>query len=207
MADPSTVTVRIESASTSDLNVQDVSTTSSSNDDDDDDLKQHGRKPTSNDHLTYRTSSAVSHRHKSVLGMNHKKTSFHQKRPSRLSTDVNSMCVPPSRPTTATSLPAKPSTYDNEWDFDSDQTSVSSFQRRNPSCPSISPITVRSKSSLSQSPILPTFTPQQAPPVFTTTSECLGNLKINRKKEKENFIVFFYIKFNFRNRVSSTITT
>ncbi len=36
VADPSTVTVRIESASTSDLNVQDVVTTSSSSSDDDD---------------------------------------------------------------------------------------------------------------------------------------------------------------------------
>ncbi len=180
MADPSTVTVRIESASTSDLNVQDVSTTSSSNDDDndDDDIKQHRRKQTLNDSLNYRTSSAASHQTRSTIEIHHKKkNSLNQKRPSHLNTDVNSMRVPQSRPTTAISLPAKPSTYDNEWDFDSDQTLVSPVQRRNPSCPSISPTTIRSKSSSSQSPILPTFTPQQAPPVFTTTSECLGNLK------------------------------
>ncbi len=181
MADPSTVTVRIESASTSDLNVQDVSTTSSSNDgnDDDDDFKQDQGKQTLIDSLNYRTSSAASRRNTSTIGMHHKKNSLHQKRPSRLkSTDVNSMRATPSRPTTAISLPGKSPTYDNEWDLDSDQTSGSSIQRRNPSCPSISPSTVRSKSSsLSQSPILPTFTPQQAPPVFTTTSECLGNRK------------------------------
>lgn len=176
MADPSTVTVRIESASTSDLNVQDVSTTSSSNDDDDDDdLKQLRRQKNLSERLTYRTSSAASRRHGPTVGIHHKKNSFHQKRPSRLSTDVSAMRVPQSRPTTAISLPAK-STYDNDWNFDSDQTIVSPTQRRNPSCPSISPTTVRLKStSSSQSPILPTFTPQQAPPVFTTTSECLGN--------------------------------
>jgi hypothetical protein len=178
VADPSTVTVRIESASTSDLNVQDVSS-SSSDDDDDDDLKQHRRKQTSlNDRPMYRTSSAASRQHTSTIGINHQKKSLHQKRPSRLNTDVNSMRVPQSRPTTATSLPAKPSAYDNEWDLDADQTSVSSSQRRNPSCPSISPPTVRSKSSSSQSPVSRTFTPQPAPPVFTTTSECLGNFKI-----------------------------
>jgi len=194
VADPSTVTVRIESASTSDLNVQDVSTTSSSNDDDDDDdIKQHRRKQTLNDSLNYRTSSAASHQHRSTLGVRHKKNSLHQKRPSHLSTDVNSMRVSQSRPTTAISLPAKSSTYDNEWDFDSDQRLVSPVQRRNPSCPSISPTTMRSKSS-SQSPILPTFTPQQAPPVFTTTSECLGNLKINKKKLLLGVFLFFLYK-------------
>ncbi len=179
MADPSTVTVRIESASTSDLNVQDVSTTSSSNEDndDDDDFKQDQRKQTLIDRLNYRTSSAASPRHTPTIGVHRQKKSVHQKRPNRLkSTDVNSVRVPPSRPTTAISLPAKSLTCENEWDVDSDQTLGSSMQRRNPSCPSISPITGRSKSSsLTQSPILPTFTPQQAPPVFTTTSECLGN--------------------------------
>jgi hypothetical protein len=183
VADPSTVTVRIESASTSDLNVQDVLTTSSSSndEDDDDELKQHRKKPTLTDRLHYRTSSAASRRHTSALGVHQKKNSLNQKRPSRLSTDVNAMRTSSSRPTTAISLPAKTSTYDNEWDFDSDQVALSTTQRRNPSCPSISPTTVRSKSSSSQSPILPPFTPQQAPPVFTTTSECLGNLEKEKK--------------------------
>jgi hypothetical protein len=166
--------VRIESASTSDLNVQDVSTSSSNDDADDNDLKQHQRGQTSTDHLSYRTSSAASHRHTSPRGIPHKKKSPHQKRSSRLNTDVNSIHVPPSRPITAASLPAKPSAYGNDWDFDSDQQVIPSVQRRNPSCPSISPTTGRSKSSSSQSPISSTFTPQQAPPVFTTTSECLG---------------------------------
>jgi hypothetical protein len=180
VADPSTVTVRIESASTSDLNAQDVSTSSSSNDDNDDDddveFKQHREKKTLIDRLNYRTSSAASRRHTSTIEVHRQKSSLHQKRPNRLNTDANSMRIPQSRPTTAISLPAKSSTYDNEWDFESDQTLGSSTQRRNPSCPSISPTTVRSKSSSSsQSPIVPKFSPQQAPPVFTTTSECLGN--------------------------------
>ncbi|CAF0874467.1 unnamed protein product [Rotaria sordida] len=173
VADPSTVTVRIESASTSDLNVQDVSTTSSSDDDDNNELKQQRRKQTLNDRLNYQTLSATSRRHTSALGTNRHKNSFDQKRPNRLSTDINSVRVPLSRPTTAVSLPAKSSASDNEWDLDSAQILVSSVQRRNPSCPSISPTLLRSKSS-SQSPVLPTFIPQQAPPVFTTTSECLG---------------------------------
>ncbi|CAF2350319.1 unnamed protein product [Rotaria sp. Silwood2] len=172
VADPSTVTVRIESASTSDLNVQDVSTTSSS-DDDDNELKQQRRKQNLNDRLNYHTVSATGGRHTSTIGTNRHRNSLHQKRPNRLSTDANSMRIPLSRPTTAISLPAKSSASDNEWDLDSAQTLVSSVQRRNPSCPSISPTTIRSKSS-SQSPILSTFTPQPAPPVFTTTSECLG---------------------------------
>jgi hypothetical protein len=161
VADPATVTVRIESASTNDLNVQDVVTTSSSSDDDDDDLhKQHNN----NDRLHYGTSSATGHRHTSSLTTHN--NSLHQQRPSRLSTDVNSsMRVPQNRPITAVSLPAKPSTYDNEWDFDSAPTLVSSTQRRNPSCPSISPTNKRAKQS---------FVHQQVPTIFTTTSECLG---------------------------------
>ncbi len=95
--------------------------------------------------------------------------SLHQQRPSRLSTDVaNTMRVPQSRPITAVSLPAKPSTYDNEWDYDSTQTSLSTVSRRNPSCPSISPLNKRAK---------PSFVHQQVPTVFTTTSECLGKKK------------------------------
>jgi hypothetical protein len=167
VADPSTVTVRIESASTSDLNVQDVSTSSSSGDDEDEDLQQQKRKQKQNDRLTYHTSSA---KHTSTIG-NNRKNSLHQKRPNRLSTDR--MRVPNNRPITAVSLPAKPSAFDNEWDLDSAETLASSVPRRNPSCPSISPTTVRSRLS-SQSPILPTYSPQQAPPVFTTTTECLG---------------------------------
>ncbi len=174
MADPSTVTVRIESASTSDLNVQDVSTSSSDHDEDDDELKQQQRSQTLIDRLSYRPSSSSSHQHtSSTVKNNHHRNSQHQKRPSRLNTDLNAMRVPQSRPTTAISLPAKPSAYDNEWDLDSAETLVSSVQRRNPSCPSISPTTIRSKAS-SQSPLLPTFSAQQAPPIFTTTSECLG---------------------------------
>ncbi|CAF1020299.1 unnamed protein product [Rotaria sp. Silwood1] len=173
VADPSTVTVRIESASASDLNVQDVSTTSSSDNDDDDELKQQRRKQTLNDPLNNNILATTSHRHTSSIGTTRHKNSLHQKRPNRLSTDTNSMRIPLSRPTTAISLPSKSSASDNEWDLDSAQTLVSSIQRRNPSCPSISPTAIRSKSS-SPSPLLPTFTPQPAPPVFTTTSECLG---------------------------------
>jgi hypothetical protein len=172
VADPSTVTVRIESASTNDLNVQDVSTSSSN--DDDDDLKQQRRKQTLTDGLNYRPSSSTSQRHTSTVGNNHQRNSLRQKCPSRLTTDVNSMRVSQSRPITAISLPAKASAYDNEWDLDSAQTLVSSLQQRNPSCPSISPSTIRSKSS-SQSLASSTFSLQQVPPVFTTTSECLGN--------------------------------
>lgn len=175
MADPSTVTVRIESASTSDLNVQDVSTSSSSNDeDDDDDLKKERKKHTLHDRLIYHTSSATSRRDTSSLKTYPDRNSFRRKYPHRLSTDVNAMRVPLSRPTTAISLPAKSSASDNEWDFDSAQTLVSSAQQRNPSCPSISPTIMRSKLS-SQSPILPTFSSQPVPTLFTTTCECLGN--------------------------------
>jgi hypothetical protein len=161
VADPSTVTVRIESASTSDLNVQDVVTTSSSDDDDDNALRQQNN--------TDRLSHPVSNRrHTSALTSNN--ASLHHHRPTRLSTDVaNSIRVPQSRPITAVSLPAKPSAFDNEWDFDSARTLVSTSQRRNPSCPSIPPITTSAKPT--SQPIL---IHQQVPTVFTTTSECLG---------------------------------
>lgn len=87
------------------------------------------------------------------------------------------MRVSPTRPITAVSLPTKSSAYDNEWDIDSEPTSGSSpQQRKNPLLPSTSPIPVRIKSSSATPPtIQPKFSPQQAPPVFITTSECLGN--------------------------------
>ncbi|CAF4002142.1 unnamed protein product [Rotaria magnacalcarata] len=170
VADLSTVTVRIESASANDLNVQDVSTSSSSSSDEDDELKQQRKKQNTVDRLGHHKLAAANRRHTSGLRNNHHTQSLHQKRPNRLSTDANAMRVPLSRPTTAISLPAKSSASDNEWDLDSAQTLLLSSQRRNPSCASISPIIARSKSS-SQSPLLQNFSPQQAPPVFTTTSE------------------------------------
>jgi YbbR domain-containing protein len=98
VADPSTVTVRIESASTSDLNVQDVVTTSSS-DNDDDDLQQNNPDR--------HNSSITNRRHTSALGTNN--NYLYQQRPSRLSTDAtNSMRPSQLRPITAVSLPAKP---------------------------------------------------------------------------------------------------
>ncbi|CAF1549309.1 unnamed protein product [Rotaria magnacalcarata] len=169
VADPSKVTVRIESASTSDLNVQDVVTTPSSDNDDDDDELQQQKQQNNNDRFNYRISSAVSRRHAPSLGTNNN-SSFQQKRPSRLPTDERSLVrLSQSRPITAVSLPAKPSAYDNEWDLDSARTLVSSAQRRNPSCPLISPTNIRAKSS-SQA----IFTHHQVPTVFTTTFECLG---------------------------------
>jgi hypothetical protein len=164
--------VRIESASTSDLNVQDVVTTSSSSSDDDD--LQHQKN---HDRLTYSTSLTNNRRNTSALSTH--SNSVHQQRPSRLSTDVsNSMRLPQSRPITAVSLPAKPSAYDNEWDLDSGRTLVSTSQRRNPSCPSISPTNIRSKRSsqviFTHQPVPTVFTHQPVPDVFTTTSECLG---------------------------------
>lgn len=163
MADPSKVTVRIESASNSDLNVQDVVTTSSS--DDEDVLEQH-RKQKQIDRLHNQISSTTNRRHTSALPT----TTAHQRRPSRLSTDVTqSMRVPQSRPITAVSLPAKPFAHDNEWDVDCTHTVVSPVQRRNPSCPAIPPSVARAKS-----PSQPVFIHQQVPTVFTTTRECLG---------------------------------
>jgi hypothetical protein len=158
VADPSTVTVRIESASTNDLNVQDVVTTSSSSDDEDHNA----------DRLSSQISSTTNRRQTSALSANH--NPIHRHRPNRLSTDVNNaMHVPQSRPITAISLPAKPSAFDNEWDFDSAQMLISTVQRRNPSCPSIPPAITRAKPT--SQPIL---VHQQVPTVFTTTSECLG---------------------------------
>jgi hypothetical protein len=181
VADPSKVTVRIESASTSDLNVQDVVTTSSSSSDEED-LRQQ-KHHNHNDRLTYSTSATNNRQHTPSLSIN--LNSLHHQRPSRLSTDVsNSMRVPQSRPITAISLPAKPSAYDNEWDLDSACTLISSSQRRNPSCPSISPTNVRAKPS-SQ----PLFTPQQVPTVFTTTSECLGKNSVIKSNLFEIFIL------------------
>jgi len=199
VADPSTVTVRIECASTSDLNVQDVSTTSSSSNDeeDDDELKQLRKKQTLSERLYHQTSSTANRHQTSVLGLPNAKKSVHQKRPSRLSTDANSMRAALNRPITAISLPSKPSTYDNDWDIDIEPNLSSTIQRRNPSCPSISPTTVRSKSS-SQSPILPAFTPQQAPPVFTTTTECLGNNDAFNYLFKESSFLFFLLGTDYR---------
>ena len=165
VADPSTVTVRIESASTSDLNVQDVLTTSSSSDDEDDNaLRQHNA-----DRLSHQISSTTNRRQTSALSATNNPTR-RRHRPNRLSTDVtNTMHVPQSRPITAVSLPAKPSAFDNEWDLDSAHMLVSTVQRRNPSCPSIPPAPTRAKPT--SQPIL---IHQQVPTVFTTTSECLG---------------------------------
>ncbi|CAF3716856.1 unnamed protein product [Rotaria sordida] len=167
VADPSTVTVRIESASTSDLNVQDVVTTSSS--DDDDDLQQR-RQQNNNDRFGYRISSATSSRRQTTSVRINNNNSSQRQRPSRLTTDTtSSMRVPKNRPITAVSLPAKPSACDNEWDLDSARILVSSVQRRNPSFPLISPTNAHPKPS-SQ----PIFTHQHVPTIFTTTSECLG---------------------------------
>ena len=166
MADPSTVTVRIESASTGDLSVQDVSTTSSSENDNDDDDP--------NIQMRLARSLSASHRTRISTVRNSQAKSVHQNRSSRLNTDANgSMQILISRPTTAVSLPSKSSNYDNEWDLDKEQVFGSSLFQRNPSCPSISPISNRSKTP---SPLshLPKFILQQAPPIFTTTSECLG---------------------------------
>ena len=196
VADPSTVTVRIESASTSDLNVQDVSTTSSSSDvDDDDDLRGQERQSNPNVRHSQRSSSAVHRQHSSKLGDHHHHHSVHhQKHPSRLSADATSpMRGNQSRPITAVSLPSKPSTYDNEWDLDTEQALVATIQRRNPSCPSISPTTVRSKTP-SPSAVVPKLLLQQAPPVFTTTSECLGNSE-QMKKCSEINLFFFHLEF------------
>ena len=166
MADPSKVTVRIESASNSDLNVQDVVTTSSS---DEEDAPEQQRKQRQIDRLHNQISSATNRRHTSALTTTNTMTA-HQRRPSRLSTDVtSSMRVPQSRPITAVSLPAKPFAYDNEWDVDCTRTVISPVQRRNPSCPAIPPSVARAKS-----PSQPVFVHQHVPTVFTTTTECLG---------------------------------
>lgn len=179
MADPSTVTVRIESASTSDLNVQDVSTSSSSDDDEDDDDAQRSRTTNRQHH---RSLSATQRQKSSTTSHQ----TIHHKHPSRLSADSTMMRLPTTnRPITAVSLPAKPSAYDNEWDLNTEQTLASSMSKRNPSCPSISPTTTRSKTP-SPSTILPKRPLQQAPPVFTTTSECLGKNFFSLYIEKKN---------------------
>ncbi|UJR21729.1 hypothetical protein I4U23_024806 [Adineta vaga] len=168
VADPSTVTVRIQSASTSDLNVQDVDTGSSDDDDDADDFRQRHEPKNIGERIKTRPSSGNIRPNPSALGTNHNPS--YQQHTGRKSADVtSSMRLPPTRPTTAISLPANPSASDNEWDLDSAQTFFSSSQRRNPSCPSISPTIVRSKP-----PTPSTFSHQTVPTVFTTTSECLG---------------------------------
>ena len=154
VADPSTVTVRIEGTSTSDLNVQDVVTASSSSSSVSEDGHHHRQDKQQNHHRTNRSQTPT------VAG--------HDKSMARSSTDTSSSTrTTSSRPNTAVSLPTKTSASANEWDLDSEQPPVSSAQRRNPSCPSISPSNTRAKSS---SMLLQ----QQVPSVFTTTSECLG---------------------------------
>ena len=186
VADPSKVTVRIESASTSDLNVQDVVTTSSS---DEEDVLQQQRKQMHIDRLHNQISSTTNRRHTSALTttnpiplqQQHHHHHHHHRRPSRLSTDViSSMRVPQSRPITAVSLPAKPFAYDNEWDVDCVRTVVSPVQRRNPSCPSIPPASGRTKS-----PSQSMFIHQQVPPVFTTTTECLGTTEFRLQPRRD----------------------
>ncbi|CAF0720426.1 unnamed protein product [Adineta ricciae] len=168
VADPSTVTVRIQSASTSDLNVQDVDTGSSDDDEDADDLRRKCDRKKIRERIQTRPSSGNIRQNPSALVTNHN-PSF-QQRTGRKSADVtSSMRLPPTRPTTAVSLPANPSAFDNDWDLDIAETFNSSNPRRNPSCPSISPIIARSKP-----PTQSIFAHQAAPAVFTTTSECLG---------------------------------
>lgn len=164
MADPSTVTVRIESASTSDLNVQDVVTASSSDDDDDDDesnFRARSVRPTA------RSSSATNPVQTSVVRKSVAK-SAQQKLSARLSTDIgHPIRLPKPRPTTAVSLPSKTSMFDNEWDLDFEQTLPSPTNQRNLSA---SPTTTRSKTP-SPSSTRPKLTIHQAPLIFTTTSE------------------------------------
>lgn len=164
VADPSTVTVRIESASTSDLNVQDVVTTSSSDEDD----RQEQPQQSNTERFSYRISSSTSRRNTSAIGtMN---GSGQLQRPSRLTKDkTNSMQIPQNRPITAVSLPAKSTTFDNEWNIGANRSLASSIQRRNPSCPLISATNLHAKASCQS-----VFSHQPAPDVFTTTSECLG---------------------------------
>ena len=165
VADPSKVTVRIENAPVGAIDVQDVSTSSSDTDDFDGDRR---RKQLSGN----RSSSAASRRRTSDRE-HHKSNARHTMRPSRLSTNpAGSMRLPQSRPITAVSLPGKTSAYDNEWDLESEPAFLTSNHRRNPSCPSISPIHGRSKQS---SPVLPKFAHQPVPNIFTTTAQYLGN--------------------------------
>jgi hypothetical protein len=184
VADLSALTVRIESVSTSDLNVQDVSSISSLDDADDtdddidadDELRRQSKQHKQSNRLNSRSSFAVRHRHGSNKS-NPCKMPVRHKHPTRINTDAgSSMRVLHARPITAVSLPAKTSAYDNDWDLDNEQAFVSNIQRRNPSCPSISSMTARSKTP-SPSRIEPKLILQHAPTIFTTTSECLGNIQ------------------------------
>lgn len=161
VADPSTVTVRIEGASTSDLNVQDVVSTSSSSSSLSDDGRDKHQHQQNNHRPSYHASTATN-RSQTPTVVTHDKLS------ARSSIDTTSSSrTGSSRPNTAASLPAKTSASANEWDLECQKRLASSAPRRNPSCPSISPNNVRVKSS---SMLLH----QQVPSVFTTTSECLG---------------------------------
>ena len=148
VADPSTVTVRIENASNCDLNVQDVLTASSSSSSSPDDFK---------------------HRQDSIHGRRGYRTSIVENNANASQRSRTSSRIPQNRPITAVSLPAKTSAYDNEWDLDSARTLVTSNQRRNPSYPVIPPEEKRVRS-----PTQSIFIAQQVPTVFTTTSEYLG---------------------------------
>ena len=186
MAYASTVTMRIESASTSDINVQDVSTASSS----DDDLQQESRKKILTDRHNFEKLSLKNHRSSSAIRTNHHPNATHRKRSSDLNANINSMHTPRIRPTTTVSLPTKSPTSDNQWNLDSTQISASSIQQRNPSCPSISSRPVYSK-SLSSSSLLSNFTLQQVPPIFTTSYKCLGNFETSREKTRLLFVSAF----------------
>ncbi|UJR27671.1 hypothetical protein I4U23_008951 [Adineta vaga] len=194
VADPSTVTVCIESASRSDLNVQDVLTSSpSDDDDDDDDFKSTGRKQMLTDRFNYRSSSTASLRRTPALGNHHhhhhhRKNSFQHTSSGRFSTDSSAIRTSISRPTTAGLAVSKSSAYENEWVIDSSETLVSPVQRTNTAYPTPSPTTARSKASSSptQASISTTFTPQQAPSVFTTTSEFLGtDIRSQLRRDKQ----------------------
>ena len=197
VADPSTVTVRIESASASDLNVQDVSTSSSNDDEEDEAFKGRRTRQT----LNYRPSSAASSRHVSPVDPHRARTSLHRQRPNHLNTEMSAMRVSPTRPITAVSLPAKPSAYDNEWAIDSEQIAEAFPQQRpNPPFPSTSPIAVRTKSTSATPPtIQPKYSPQQAPPVFITTSECLGNCQNKLTRDLFSPFDYFPLGTDFRS--------
>ncbi|CAF0749551.1 unnamed protein product [Adineta ricciae] len=195
VADPSTVTVCIESASRSDLNVQDVLTSSPSEDDDDEDeFKPKGRKQMLTDRFNYRSSSTASRQRTPALGNhhhNHRKNSFQHTLSGRLSTDSNARRASTGRPTTAGSLQSKSTVYENEWVIDSSETVVSPVLRTNPSYSTVTSTAANSKSSSSpkQQTVSSTFTPQQAPSVFTTTSEFLGTdfrSQLRRDKQRRS---------------------
>ncbi|CAF0947014.1 unnamed protein product [Didymodactylos carnosus] len=133
--DPNTVNVRIQSASTSDLNVQDVSSDSESD-------------PSLSAVYSYQRDRAYS-----CIKMNHKQQRHKQPLSSsndtnndvrdvrRLNTDTITSTL---RPITANSLPSKPN---DDWD---PQNSVGMvISRRNPSCPIISsPVKCHSTTSI-----------------------------------------------------------